>query len=168
MSTRLIFKACRSCHVSPLLHQLKLLLIDKLIDLQILILTFKVRSTARSSYLVAPWFCPASTLRSRTNILWLSHIFHWRPVAIELFSALELTSNHGWSVKNHEDGQWSNACLYALRTLQKKMDASWALPLWLRHFSNGKTSFVVIIIVVITPSSPFCSALSALCYVAPF
>ena len=50
-AARLVFKARRSCHVSPLLDQLKWLPVDKRIEQKILSLVFKARNGLCPSYL---------------------------------------------------------------------------------------------------------------------
>ncbi len=51
MAARLVFKARRSCHVSPLLDQLKWLPIDKRIEQKVITLVFKARNGLCPSYL---------------------------------------------------------------------------------------------------------------------
>ncbi len=66
MAARLIYKAKRSCHVSPLLKELHWLPIEKRIEEKILTITFKARNAFAPSYLTELLrdFTPVRTLRS--------------------------------------------------------------------------------------------------------
>jgi hypothetical protein len=66
MAARLVFKAKRSCHITPLLEQLKWLPIEKRIEEKILTLVFKARNGLCPSYLtdLLHDYVPSRTLRS--------------------------------------------------------------------------------------------------------
>jgi len=66
LAARLVFKAKRSCHISPLLEQLKWLPIEKSIEEKILTLVFKARNGLCHSYLadLLHPYVPSRTLRS--------------------------------------------------------------------------------------------------------
>ena len=66
MAARLVFKARRSCHVSPLLDQLKWLPVDKRIEQKILTLVFKACNGICPSYLadLLEDYVPTRSLRS--------------------------------------------------------------------------------------------------------
>ena len=66
MAARLIYKAKRSCHVSPLLKELRWLPIEKRIEEKILTITFKAHNAFAPSYLAELLrdFTPARALRS--------------------------------------------------------------------------------------------------------
>jgi len=66
MAARTVFKANRSCHISPLLDQLKWLPIDKRIEEKNLTLVFKASNGLCSSYLadLLHAYVPSRTLRS--------------------------------------------------------------------------------------------------------
>ena len=66
MAARLVYRARRSCHITPLLQQLQWLPVEKRIEHKILTLAYKARNGLAPSYLseLLTDFAPARALRS--------------------------------------------------------------------------------------------------------
>lgn len=109
MAARLIFKARRSCHVSPLLEKLSWLPIDKRIESKILALTLKARYGLGPSYLseLLNDFVPARILRSSDSSTLAVPAFKLKTVGDRSFSS---AGPRAWNSLPHSLRSGALAC----------------------------------------------------------